>query len=208
MAGISRSRCAVCRHPERSRLEILRAGGASYESLAVKFSVSRDQVWRHWHRHVPEDVKAEYLAGPTALADLAGRAAEEGLSTLDYLAVLRTRLMAMFSVAAEAGDRAGASTLAARLLSTLKTIGLISGELAKVGGDRVTNNTTLIINSPIFADLQTRLLKALRPFPDARSAVIAALREIDEEHERAPAPVAAIIDAHAAGHGQEAVHAG
>jgi hypothetical protein len=43
------------------------------------------------------------------------------------------------------------------------------------------NNTTTILNSPVFANLQANLLTALAPFPDARAAVVMALRQMDEQ---------------------------
>jgi hypothetical protein len=44
-------RCQVCKHQDRWRIELLRAGGASLDSLATKFSVDRDAIWRHWQKH-------------------------------------------------------------------------------------------------------------------------------------------------------------
>src|SRR4051812_13130603 len=71
-------RCQVCKHEDRWRIELLRAGGASLDSLAAKFSVDRDAIWRHWQRHVSDESKAGYLCGPIELGKLAERAAEEG----------------------------------------------------------------------------------------------------------------------------------
>jgi len=65
------SRCQVCRHPERWRVELLRAGGASLDSLAEKFSLDRDAIWRHWTNHVSDELKANYLCGPAQLSELA-----------------------------------------------------------------------------------------------------------------------------------------
>jgi hypothetical protein len=65
--------CQVCRHPDKWRVELLRAGGASLDSLAAKFSLDRDAIWRHWQKHVNVEMKAGYLAGPVQLQDLAGR---------------------------------------------------------------------------------------------------------------------------------------
>ncbi|MBN8966483.1 MAG: hypothetical protein J0H89_14180, partial [Rhizobiales bacterium] len=95
-------RCKICSHPDRWRIELLRAGGASLESLAKKFNVSRDAIFRHWHNHVTADAKAGYLAGPAQLADLANTAATEGESVLDYLRIVRTTLMASLSACGEA----------------------------------------------------------------------------------------------------------
>jgi phage terminase large subunit-like protein len=60
---ITSSRCQVCRHDERWRIELLRAGGASLDSLAEKFGVHRDAIFRHWRDHVSDEMKAGYLAG-------------------------------------------------------------------------------------------------------------------------------------------------
>jgi hypothetical protein len=75
----------------------LRAGGASFESLAAKFSVDRDAIWRHWHQHVSDDMKRQYLVGPAQLAELAEVAASEGASVLDHLKAVRTILMAQLA---------------------------------------------------------------------------------------------------------------
>jgi hypothetical protein len=77
--------CQVCDHDERWRIELLRAGGASLDSLATKFGVHRDAIWRHWQKHVSDEMKAGYLAGPVQLQDLAAKAAETGGSVLDHL---------------------------------------------------------------------------------------------------------------------------
>jgi hypothetical protein len=78
------------------------------------------------------------------------------------------------------------------LLQVLGTMGRLSGELAVYtnGGTNVTNNT-LIVNSPAFAKLQSVMLAALAPFPEARLAVIGALRSIEDtgaETASLPAP--------------------
>ena len=67
--------CQVCRHPERERIEALRASGASLDALAKKFHVHRDAIWRHWKDHVSADLKIQYLAGPAEIAALSERAA-------------------------------------------------------------------------------------------------------------------------------------
>ena len=103
-------RCQVCRHDERWRIELLRAGGASLNSLATKFGVDRDAIWRHWNRHVTAEMKAGYLAGPVQLQDLAAKAADTGGSVLDQLHAVRTILMGHLASATEAGDERAAAT--------------------------------------------------------------------------------------------------
>jgi hypothetical protein len=180
-------RCGVCRHPERARIEMLRAGGASYESIGKKFGMLKDVVWRHWRDHVSDETKAQYYAGPVQLHELAQRAAAEGLSLLDYLSIVRSTLLTMFQASAQVGDRHGASATAGRLLQCLGEIGRITGELGRIGNGGVTvTNNVMVLNSPAFAQLQTAILQALAPHPAARADVILALRQL----ESAPEPQA------------------
>src|ERR1700759_5344317 len=101
------AKCRCCGHSERWRIELLRAGGASLDSLAEKFGLSRDSILRHWHNHVTPEAKAKYLAGPTALADLAAKATSEGDSVLDHFRAVRVVLMGQLAACSEAGDARG-----------------------------------------------------------------------------------------------------
>jgi hypothetical protein len=175
-------RCACCVHPERWRIELLRAGGASLDSLAEKFKpLSRDSIHRHW-KHVPVEVKASYLAGPAHLANLAETAAVEGASVLDYFRCVRTMLMSHMATMTEAGDARGAAIVAAQLVNVLEKIGKVTGEIATIaqGTINVTNNVA-IVNSPQFARVQAAILRALAGHSAARMAVVEALRSLDEE---------------------------
>lgn len=195
--GVTRSsRCQVCRHDERWRIELLRAGGASLDSLAEKFNVHRDAIHRHYRDHVSAELKAGYLAGPVQLQDLAAKAAETGGSVLDHLHAVRTVLMGVMANMTEAGDGRGAAYVAGRLTATLETIARVSGELgdlARSNTYHITNNVALISEHPAFMKVQAAILKALAPHPDARVAVVAALRELDQENAPAALP-AKVID--------------
>jgi hypothetical protein len=104
MNRLQSSRCQCCRHPERWRLELLRAGGSSLDSLASKFGLHRDAIDWHYRNHVSDELKANYLAGPAQLAELAEKPATEGDSVLDHLRMVRTVLTAQLAAMTEAGD--------------------------------------------------------------------------------------------------------
>ncbi|MCW2110268.1 hypothetical protein M2227_003448 [Bradyrhizobium elkanii] len=196
-------RCQVCRHDERWRIELLRAGGASLDSLAEKFGLHRDAIHRHYRDHVSAELKAGYLAGPVQLQDLAAKAAETGGSVLDHLHAVRTVLMGVMANMTEAGDGRGAAYVAGRLTATLETIARVSGELgdlARSNTYNITNNLALISEHPAFMKVQAAILRALAPHPDARVAVVAALRELDQENAPAalPSPSASRVIEHAA----------
>lgn len=175
-------RCTICQHPERWRIELLRAGGASLDSLAKKFRISRDALHRHWRDHVTDDMKRNYLVGPAQLADLAQLAAKEGASVLDHFRAVRTMLMSQLAATTEAGDARGAAIVAGPLVGVLEKIGKVTGEIATIaqGTINVTNNIALV-NSPQFAKVQAAMLRALAAHPEARAAVVAELRALDAE---------------------------
>lgn len=174
-------RCQVCKHPERLRVEFLRASGASLDSLAEKFKLDRDAIWRHWHNHVSAEAKASYLAGPAALADLGERAAEAGVSVLDYLGLVRTTLLAQLGSLNEAGDGKGCAVVAGKLVQLLELQAKLSGELGTLAASvtnnfSVTTNNVAVLESPQWLRTQATILRALSPFPEARAAVVTALR--------------------------------
>jgi hypothetical protein len=189
MARKISNRCQVCRHPDRWRLELLRAGGASLDSLAAKFGLERDAIWRHWQHHVTAEMKANYLCGPAELATLAERAAIEGDSVLDYLRLCRTVLTGQLAAMSEAGDGKGAAYVAGQLTRTLETIAKVTGEIGELARStiNINGNVSILTDSQVFARVQATMLRALAPFPDARGAVVLALRGLDEENAQAPA---------------------
>jgi hypothetical protein len=184
------SQCTVCKHPERWRIELARAAGASLDSIAAKYGVSRDAIHRHYARHVSDEMKASYLAGPVQLQELAEKAAETGGSVLDHLHAVRCVLMNTLTQLVEAGDGKGVAYVSGRLTSTLEVIARISGELGDLARSTTfnigtINNVAVLQESPAFARVQAALLRALGPFPDARAAVVEALRSLEDDAPRA-----------------------
>jgi hypothetical protein len=179
---IVKKRCHVCNHPDRVLIEFARVAGATLDHLAAKHNVSRDAIWRHFKSHVDDAARADYLAA-VPMTDLAAKAAEEGVSVLGYFSIIRTTLMREFQLAASIHDKHGTATLAGRLTEVLRAIGGISGEMGSMAVNNLTINNVSIMNSPVFATLQANLLHALAPFPEARAAVVNALRTMDEQNE-------------------------
>ena len=133
MAALKRSpRCAVCVHPQRERVESLRASGAGLDALAKKFKLHRDAIWRHWQNHVSPDLKVQYLSGPATTAELKERAVAESGSILDYLGILRSVLMGAITASAEAQSAFTLAALSGRLVEVLKEIGKLTGEIERL----------------------------------------------------------------------------
>ena len=126
---------------------------------------------------------------------LAEKAAQEGDSVLDYLRMCRSTLVAQMAAMNDAGDARGATYVASQLTKTLEAMARVTGEfgdLAKSATFNFTTNNVAILEHPVIASLQATLLRALAPFPDARAAVVNALRSLDNENTRAPTAAPAI----------------
>jgi hypothetical protein len=189
MKKLRPKRCRVCRHEERWRIELLRAGGASFDSLAKKFNLDLHAIRRHWLGHVTDEAKASFLIGPSRLAELAEKAASEGDSVLDGLRAVRTVLMGQLSSTNEAGDARNVAFVAGQLIRNLEAIGRVTGELGSMAQSlNITANVAVFAESPAFLRLQSVMLRALQEFPDAREAVVAALRGMEDENAPAALP--------------------
>jgi hypothetical protein len=184
------TRCKVCCHRDRARIELLRAGGASCASLAVKFKVSEDSIQRHWAGHVSAESKATFLAGPGALETWAQKAGAESDSILDYLRLCRTSLTAQLSSCSDAGDASGVARVSIALTQVLAAIGKVTGELSTLASLHVhQNNTVNVAASSEYVNLRTAVLQALRKHPQARADVLSAVHRLNPQ--AVPAPTAA-----------------
>src|SRR5580658_3398974 len=75
--------CTVCAHVERTRIELLLAGGAGQHAVGRKYGLSKDSVHRHWKNHVTEERRAALIMGPVQRMSLAAQVAEESESVLE-----------------------------------------------------------------------------------------------------------------------------
>jgi hypothetical protein len=173
-------RCTICVHVERSRIEHLMAAGASKRAVAERFNVSADAAWRHFARHVSPAMKAASVVKALRPGvELEALVTEEANGLLHHLQNIRQKLYYSFDSAVEAGDRNATAILAGRLLENLRFLSELTGRLQKYA---TPNNVTTIniLASPTFLNLQTKLIAALAPYPDARRAVVQSFRELDD----------------------------
>jgi len=182
--------CTICRHEHRTLIESTRLAGASLDTIAAKYSVSRDAVHRHMHAHVSDDLRAELLAA-VPLEQLAAEAAREGLTVLQYLSLTRGILVKQLQLASSVNDHHATAALAGRLNETNRLIGVITGEMGDLAARNInitaTNNVSFV-NSPVFADLQQMLIRRLAGHPEAMAAVVEGLRELESRSAPHQAP--------------------
>jgi hypothetical protein len=100
---------------------------------------------------------------------------------LDYLSILRSELLHLFLAAKDRGLTFDAASIAQRLLNVLEAIGRLNGQLRQAGitvnvANSVNSWPTVVLNDPQIIKMQSAIIRALSPFPEARAAVVAALR--------------------------------
>ena len=183
--GSRTGRCQGCNHPERVRIERLLAAGASIKGTARKFTIDYHALRRHWVNHVSTDARAAYIAGAGATKDqLEAIVADESLALVDHYRIVRGGLYRGFGAASEIGDCNTLALLAGRLHENLRDCGRLTGELQHGPLLNIQNN---VLVGPDYSKAIARIVSAVAPYPEAREAVIAALRDLDAASSPAPA---------------------
>ncbi|HEY1504113.1 MAG TPA: hypothetical protein VGF92_07425 [Stellaceae bacterium] len=154
------------------------ARGAGKRATALKFNTSEDSVWRHWAKHVSENIKAarkvEILKPGAELRNLV---VDESRGLLEGLSMIRGALYRQLDTAVEVDDRSAVASLSRALHENLTIVGRATGEL-------LAHQSALAPSVTLQADyleLRNQLIAALRPFPDARAAVAAVFRRSEDQ---------------------------
>jgi hypothetical protein len=183
--GAPSGRCQGCNHPERVRIERLLAAGASIKGAARQFDIDYHSLRRHWTNHVSAEARASYVTGAGATKDqLEQFVADESLGLIDHYRIVRGALYKGFTAAVELGDGNFLSLLAGRLHENFRDCGRLTGELQRGPLLNIQNN---VLVNPDYTRAIARIVSAVAPYPEAREAVIAALRDLDAESASGPA---------------------
>ena len=183
--GSRTGRCQGCNHLERMRIERLLAAGASIKGTARKFEIDYHALRRHWINHVSTEARAAYIAGAGATKDqLEEIVADESLALIDHYRIVRSALYKGFGAASELGDGNSLALLAGRLHENLRDCGRLTGELQHGPLLNIQNNVLL---NPDYTRAIAQIVSAVAGYPEARDAIIAALRDLDATS--APTPV-------------------
>jgi hypothetical protein len=175
--GSRTGRCQGCNHLERARIERLLAAGSSIKGTARKFEIDYHALRRHWINHVSAAARSTYIAGAGATKDqLEEIVADESLALIDHYRIVRGALYKGFGAASEVWDGNALALLAGRLHENLRDSGRLTGELQRGPLLNIQNN--LLVN-PDYTKAIARIVSAVAPYPEARQAVIAALRDLD-----------------------------
>ena len=154
--------CTVCSHKDVDEINRLLLSGTSFRDIAGQFDLSKTALARHKESHIPEllskssDLKAEVES-------------IQGNQTLVEVRELKVKALDILGKAERAGDLKTALLGIREARSCLELCLKAEGQIKD--GPQIT-----IINNPEWVELRTVIIGALEPFPDARQAVIDAIR--------------------------------
>lgn len=158
---------------------------------SAKYGMSRRVIFRHMKNHVTPEERAEYLAD-VPLAKLAERAAEEGISLLDYVAIVRKTLVDAQLTAHALRDSGAIARLASKMVEILRLQGELAGDLSKfavrIRNTNNTINTAVFVGAPLFARMQRMLVARLAHYPGALEAVADGFARLGAEETAALGP--------------------
>lgn len=176
-----RGQCKTCKHPERARIELALANGVDCARAARQFfpGEGKHSIWRHWKNHVSQERKDSLrLVGLSdTKVDLDTLKRIESESLLQNLIYERARLQRIADKCETVGNFQDATRSSSALVRVLELTAKYLGEL-HTSGLTINNNFLL---SPDWVQLRQTIAAALRPYPDAQRAVLAAVRDHESQ---------------------------
>jgi hypothetical protein len=147
--------CKVCSHPKKAEIHARMTAGEPFRVLAEAFSIPRSTLFDCKKRgHLGEE---QLTAAGTARGALLARELEN-----------ERRLQRNAEAQERKGDYRGA-------MMSRRELSKIHERTEKLAAAVEAGGRVNILGSPAWQDLQRRILEALAPFPEARTAVVAAL---------------------------------
>jgi transposase-like protein len=164
-------RTAIRDREDRAQIEHELATGKSVRAIARKYNVHEAALYRH-RKLLPPQLKAAYLVNFLKPGeDLEKLKQEESDSWLRGMASQRARLLLQQDKAMEEDNEQAVARLAGKIHQNMEIVGRYLGELQQHSTHTIVNLTM----TPEWLAFRTKLMKALKPYPDAMRAVAQAL---------------------------------
>ena len=155
--------CTVCSHPEKEEIDRLLVRGDSIAGIARDFAVSEDALKRHFDNHVPKTLAASPSAKEITDAD----------KLLSEIEEVKNRALRLLDKAENAQDTRVYGPPSQYLKEFREYVRL----MAELSGKLAAQPQITIINNPQWVELRTLIIAALEPYPEAREAVVHAIRQ-------------------------------
>jgi len=182
------SRCTICRDPKADTITLRLSKGESIKALASEYSVSPFALRRH-SKHIPQEMLEKLKDAAKRAEDFArlrNLRTEESELMVARIVQERRDLNRLAGLLETAGDLRGANGVK-RSLIMLADLECRVLELIGKHESKVVNNQSIVI-SPDYLLVRTALAAALASYPEAKAAVLRALRAIEAPAEQPSLP--------------------
>jgi hypothetical protein len=176
--SLIRPNCQVCAHDNRNQIDLGLVCGVPRPTLAQRFGVTVDSLYRHGKNHVTASQAAAIMTAiePSAI-DLEALTRSESEGLLSNLVAQRARLSTIAQQAMEDGLPQVAIRAEAATLASLELVSKLLGQL--VNRSQVAH--THLTLTPSYLKLRQALVAVLRPHPEIAAQVAEALRAIEQD---------------------------
>ena len=177
-------RCRVCHHPERGQIDVALARGCSSLEISRRYGMSSGSVLRHRKSgHIPPAIIDAFPRQRSHLSveALTQLRADESAGVLLNLARQRRLLLQTQDAAERRRDTAWIVRIANAMHRNIELTARAVGEFAQHERSLTEVTSLTVMMTPEYVLLRAGLIKALRPFPEARRAVGAVLAELERQ---------------------------
>jgi hypothetical protein len=183
------SRCSICRHPSADGITLKLSKGEAVKALAQEYGVSPFALRRH-SKHIPQEMLEKLKDAAKRAEDFArlrNLRTEESELMVARIVQERRDLNRLAGLLEANGDLRGANGCK-RSLIMLADLECRVLELIGRHESKVVNNTQSIVISPDYLLVRQALSTALGCYPEAKAAVLKALRAIEAPAEQPSLP--------------------
>ncbi len=157
--------CSICTHADKPAINAALIANEPYRLIAERFGTSAAALTRHKAEHLPATLAKAQDAKETAHAD----------DLLAQVKALRNKSISILTAAEKAGD------LRTALLGIREARACIE-LLAEMEGEIHRQPVVNLHISAEWIEVRTVLLRALQSHPEARTAVAAALTQVERDN--------------------------
>jgi len=157
--------CSVCADGRHAAVDQALVGGVAVDEIARRYPpLSATSLRRHRAEHIAKTVQKAQEATEI----------DHGLDVVKQLRAINGVTMAILSEARRSGNGELALKAIDRIERQITLQGRLIGDL-----DEGATNVNVLVASPEWLATRGALIAALRPFPDARAAVVAELLKLE-----------------------------
>ena len=154
--------CTICTHPEKEAINAALIANEPFRHIAARYGTSTGALQRHKADDLPSIMVKSEEAKEVAHAD----------DLVWQIKQLRNKAIGILGKAETAGDLKTALMGVREARACIELLAEMEGELNR-------NPTVNILVAPEWLQVRTVMLQALQSYPDARTAVAAALVEVE-----------------------------